>query len=561
MLKTTKMILDELKDYATPKAKLARMVKQGIYFPVRKGLYETRKNISHHLLAASIYGPSYVSFEYALAYHNMIPEAVYAVTSATFEKKKRKMYETMFGRFLFQDVPSAAFPWGLDVVWEDDYYCFRIAGPEKALCDKLYIMPPVYTIKDMWDMVVEDLRIDEDDLLNLDTKLVDFLAPRYGSTNVKKLNSLLKRMHRRHGKGGITVNPEIKNVLEKYNPENLTEQKNTTKEIIQEIVLCGLSRTNFFDHAAFYGSTALRIFHGLNRFSEDLDFSLESPQPNFSLSDYLPILEKEVRAFGFNMDIQQKNKSKESNIQSAFLKGNIKEYLLLFYPCENNGLAVDFNDAIKIKLKIDVMPPAYASFEQKYRLSPCPYNVRLYDMPSLFAGKIHAILCRGWRSRVEGRDLYDYIFYLTKETPVNLRHLRERLIQSGFISKDDECSINTIKELLRERFRAIDFAQAQKDVTSFLNKQSTLNYWNADFFDQVTESLVACNVPVAAKDEPSYAAVKMVRKLIQDGHTDRFDVMMILADSIPDEEHGLIVAKEAIEKAMEDPDVRKGLSS
>lgn len=288
------------------------------------------------------------------------------------------------------------------------------------------------------------------------------------------------------------MNVALEQMLKNYYVENLYDKKNVMKEIMQEIVLCGLSRAGFFKKAAFYGGTALRIFYGLDRFSEDLDFSLETANTTFDLTSYFPVLEKEIRAFGLNVTIVEKEKTKESNIRSAFLKGNTKEHLLLFYPDEQVFDSVAKNEVVKIKFEIDVNPPAYATFEHKYRLLPVPYEVNMYDMPSLFAGKIHAVICRAWQNRVKGRDLYDYVFYLSRCATVNQRHLRERLIQSGYIASDCECSIEEIKRMLSERFDSIDFSQAKQDVEPFIHDTSSLNIWNADFFRQITDSLTVC---------------------------------------------------------------------
>ncbi len=238
----------------------------------------------------------------------------------------------------------------------------------------------------------------------------------------------------------------IEQMLKSYRVENIYDRKNAMKEIMQEIVLCGLSRAGFFKKAAFYGGTALRIFYGLDRFSEDLDFSLETTDLEFDLASYFPVLEREVKAFGLNVEIQKKEKTKESTIRSAFLKGNTKEHPLLFYADEKAAGSVAKNEAVKIKFEVDVNPPAFATFEHKYRLLPVPYEIRLYDMPSLFAGKIHAVICRAWQSRIKGRDLYDYIFYLSRGAAVNQKYLRERLIDSGYISSDADCSLAEIKK-------------------------------------------------------------------------------------------------------------------
>ena len=285
------------------------------------------------------------------------------------------------------------------------------------------------------------------------------------------------------------MNTVIEEMLKSYQVDNIYDRKNAMKEIMQEIVLCGLSRAGFFKEAAFYGGTALRIFYGLDRFSEDLDFSLEQINLDFDLCSYFPVLEKEVKAFGLNVEIQEKEKTKDSNIRSAFLKGNTKEHLLLFYADERVVGSVAKNEVVKIKFEVDTNPPAFATYEHKYRLLPVPYEIRLYDMPSLFAGKIHAVICRGWQSRIKGRDLYDYIFYLSKAVTVNQRHLRARLIDSGYISENQECTLEEIKTMLKNRFDSIDFLQARKDVEPFIRDTSILDIWSSEFFKQITEGL------------------------------------------------------------------------
>ena len=285
------------------------------------------------------------------------------------------------------------------------------------------------------------------------------------------------------------MNTVIEEMLKSYQVDNIYDRKNAMKEIMQEIVLCGLSRAGFFKEAAFYGGTALRIFYGLDRFSEDLDFSLEQINLDFDLCSYFPVLEKEVKTFGLNVEIQEKEKTKDSNIRSAFLKGNTKEHLLLFYADERLVGTVDKNEVVKIKFEVDTNPPAFATYEHKYRLLPVPYEIRLYDMPSLFAGKIHAVICRGWQSRIKGRDLYDYIFYLSKAVTVNQKHLRARLIDSGYISENQECTLEEIKTMLKNRFDSIDFLQARKDVEPFIRDTSVLDIWSSEIFKQITEGL------------------------------------------------------------------------
>ena len=287
------------------------------------------------------------------------------------------------------------------------------------------------------------------------------------------------------------MNSIIEQMLRQHETETLTDIKNGIKEVVQEIVLCGLSRAGFFKEAAFYGGTALRIFHGVDRFSEDLDFSLMAPNPGFDLPRYLPALERELAAYGFNFKVEDRAKAIDSDIRSAFLKGNTREHMLVFYADERLARSFSGNDTIKIKFEVDTTPPAFATFERKYRLLPIPYEVNLYDMPSLFAGKLHAVICRAWKSRVKGRDLYDYVFYLSQGTPVNLRHLSARLVDSGFDGAREDMMMEEIKDILHRRFESIDYTQARQDVLPFIKNPSAVEIWSKDFFIAITDNLSA----------------------------------------------------------------------
>lgn len=285
------------------------------------------------------------------------------------------------------------------------------------------------------------------------------------------------------------MNTLVEQMIQTYKAHTVYDQKNAMKEVMQEIVLCELSRAGFFSKAAFYGGTALRIFYGLDRFSEDLDFSLMRAEDDFEIQSYFPALEKAVRAYGLNVMIDDKQKSSDSNIQSAFLKANTKEHLLMFYSADKEFTGVSNTELTKIKFEIDVNPPEYATFERKYRLQPVPYEVNLYDASSLFAGKLHAVIGRAWKTRVKGRDLYDYVFYLSKGISFNRKHLRARLLQSGHIKEDTKFELSDIQNMLRDRFDSIDYKQAKGDVIPFIRDTGVLDIWSADFFKQITDGL------------------------------------------------------------------------
>jgi predicted nucleotidyltransferase component of viral defense system len=285
------------------------------------------------------------------------------------------------------------------------------------------------------------------------------------------------------------MNNIIKQMLENYDIKNNNDEINALKEIIQELVLSGLSRGGFFNEAAFYGGTALRIFYNLDRFSEDLDFALISPNKDFDLSKYFGYIENELKAYGLNMEIKIKQKSIDSSISSAFLKGDTQELILKFFPNEINHEYDHILKNIKIKFEVDINPPSGATYEEQYKLLPSPHQIKLYSKESLFAGKIHAILCRNWKSRTKGRDLYDYIFFLSTKTSVNLELIKNKLIESKYIAANSVFDINILKDLLIKKFNEIDYNEAKEDIIPFIKNVESLNIWSKDFFVSITKNL------------------------------------------------------------------------
>ena len=192
MIKTTAMLMDELKEYVNPTAKIRRLVDRGELFPVVRGLYETDGNIPGYYLAPIIYGPSYLSFEFALAYYSLIPEVVYTFTSATFEKKKAKQYTISYGTFTYRDVPSEAYPAGI-VLHSENGYGFQMASPEKAICDQLYKISPQRNRDDLERLLFEDLRIDKQEFFRLNMSDLLVIAGCYHTQNHKLLQAYLGR--------------------------------------------------------------------------------------------------------------------------------------------------------------------------------------------------------------------------------------------------------------------------------------------------------------------------------------------------------------------------------
>lgn len=285
------------------------------------------------------------------------------------------------------------------------------------------------------------------------------------------------------------MNPILEQMLKSHEIYSSQSRTNSIKEVVQEVVLYGLSRAGFFKSCAFYGGTALRIFHGLDRFSEDLDFSLKTSDTSFDFNSYFTQLEKELKTFGLKFSVETKVKAKDSVVKSAFVRGNTLEHLVLFTMNDVSEGIIGPKDLIKIKFEVDTNPPENASFEVKYQLLPVPYEITLYDLPSLFAGKVHAVLARSWKNRVKGRDLYDFIFYISRGVPLNVKHLEARLKQTKHLDFDKTLTLDETRLLLIERFKQIDYAQAKLDVIPFIKNRGGLDVWSASFFCEITKNL------------------------------------------------------------------------
>lgn len=277
----------------------------------------------------------------------------------------------------------------------------------------------------------------------------------------------------------------IERMLAKYEAKSLDDTVRALREIIQEIALLGLWRARFFEHAAFYGGTALRILHGIDRFSEDLDFSLLAPAADFSLERYSAALEEEVRAFGFTVRVEQVNKSVESAVQSAFLKADTRNELLVIEAADRIARNIPPGQVMKIKIEVDTDPPPGFVTTTRYLLQPIPFAVRCYTLPSLFAGKMHALLFRKWKNRVKGRDWYDLIWYAANHPQLNLQHLEQRMRQTGHWSGNMPLTRVEFDQMFMDTIERLDVDQARRDVAPFIKDQQTMDIWSRDFFKDV----------------------------------------------------------------------------
>ena len=279
----------------------------------------------------------------------------------------------------------------------------------------------------------------------------------------------------------------IKDWLAEYNPKNKDEAQSALREIMQEVALAGLYRGGFFEKAAFYGGTALRIFHGLDRFSEDLDFSLLQPDPDFSLDKYLDAIQTEFQALGMQVSIKEKKKAKDTHVDSAFLKSEtIWRELILDGIIPQSGLGQQAS--IKIKIEVDTVPPVGFETEEKLLLRPFSFYVKCFTLPDLFAGKMHALLFRKWKENVKGRDWYDFEWYVKKGVPMKLEHFIERAQGSGDL-QDEKLTEQQFRKLLTNRINSVDMKNVKADALRFIPDSARLEIWSKTYFTDLAEHL------------------------------------------------------------------------
>ena len=279
----------------------------------------------------------------------------------------------------------------------------------------------------------------------------------------------------------------IKEWIDTYEPANEEEALSALREIMQEIALAGLSRTDFFKKAAFYGGTALRIFYGLNRYSEDLDFSLLAVENKFSLAPYFQSIQSEFNSMGMQVSLRTKSKIHKTPIESAFLKSEtLWKELVLEDVVEQLGIRSNKN--IKIKIEVDRNPPLNFRTEEKLLLRPFSFYVKCFDLPSLLAGKMHALLFRKWKNRVKGRDWFDMEWYIRKGVSLNLEHFLERAQESGDWEKPT-ISKEEFLDLLREKIKTTSIDKVKADVRPFIRNMEQLEIWSPQYFLDLVELL------------------------------------------------------------------------
>ena len=261
------------------------------------------------------------------------------------------------------------------------------------------------------------------------------------------------------------------NMLSRYDLTTEQHKRNAIFEVNQQMILAGLYAGGFFESAAFYGGTCLRIFHGLQRFSEDMDFSLLAQDDAFDFTKYFPAIIDAFAMVGREVEIKKKDKKNFGKVESAFLKDNTDVYDVTFQT----------EKSIKIKIEVDACPPLNFKTEQKLLLQPHSFMTRCFTLPGLFVGKMHALVYRAWKNRVKGRDWYDFEWYVRHNVPLDFTHLAERCKQFN----NEDITLELFKEKLIERLSTADIKQVKEDVLPFMRNPKELDIWSNDYFVQL----------------------------------------------------------------------------
>ena len=243
------------------------------------------------------------------------------------------------------------------------------------------------------------------------------------------------------------MNEIIKTMIQKYSPKSPMEYDRALREVLQEIALVGLWRGKFFEHAAFYGGTALRILYGLDRFSEDLDFTLLNPNPHFAWEHYTQSVVDELNAYGFDVELLEKKKSFDSAIKSAFLKANTVESLLKIGVLESDLKGTHPETLLRIKVEIDTDPVPGFTVHNQFVKDPIPVSISAVVEADLFACKLHAALYRAWKHRVKGRDWYDLVWFIRRDTPLNLTYLTKCMQNNKELEPNEVLTPNRLADI------------------------------------------------------------------------------------------------------------------
>lgn len=269
----------------------------------------------------------------------------------------------------------------------------------------------------------------------------------------------------------------IRQRLLDYNCKTDIEEQHAIREITQEVALAALGRGDFFKHAVFHGGTCLRIFYGLNRFSEDMDFMLRDGGPGFQLKDHIKHLADELAAYGYDIEITDRSMA-DAAVKKAFLKDNSIGRVIDLRHADKTGPAAK----IRIKLEVDNNPPSGGGYELKYLDFPFVSGVTVQNRPSLFAGKIHALLCREY---IKGRDWYDFIWYTGRRTGINYNFLTSAINQLGpWKGRDITVDNMWLLNELERKIVSMNWKQAAEDVRRFVRaeEQPSLDLWSKDLF-------------------------------------------------------------------------------
>jgi predicted nucleotidyltransferase component of viral defense system len=460
---------------ALAKGELIR-IRRGVYILAEK--YRQVK-FSRFLVANQTVPGSYISFESALSYHGWIPERVAVVMSVIYRGRSRS-FDTPLGKFQYVFLPLNEFTFLNGVCRQTkNGQAFFIANPLRALADYVYDRKIEYT---SIDFLLEGLRIETENLKTLTTNDFNAVLPVFRAKRVQSFLQHLQTQIIVTKKTRKMANNIISDRLKKYSPTTVEEEEDALKEILQEIILNGLSHANFFAEAIFHGGTCLRVVHNMQRFSEDLDFLLKQVNPDFKWQPYQQAILDICRQYGISPEIKDKSKA-GTFVQKMFVKdnsiGKLIELSFKHHPYKK----------FTIKLEIDINPPVGSTTEIKFLDFPIDFPIEIQDISSNFASKSHALLCRTY---VKGRDWYDFLWYVRKEVIPNFDLLSNAINQQGaWAEQQIAITLTWYINALETKIKNVDWEMAKKDVSPFLSitENKSLALWSTDFFLAKLEKL------------------------------------------------------------------------
>lgn len=497
-----KQLLAKFGDDPHPRARICRELRENRLLRICEGWYIDEEPITSLVVANIVLAPSYISFAYALFEYDLIPEGVFHPSAAICNN--RKFNKTLSSKNFtcnYTSIPERVFHCGLELHREPFGQKYLIASREKAVCDQLYVSYPSYSVERLESLLFDNLRFERIDFFNLDLRYMANLAPMYGNLNGYYLQKYLaKYITDVYCLPDSEINYFKNMLVEKTASRMEIEVEHKVRQNIQKIVLLALSKTDFFEHASFYGASALSLFYGLRRYSTNLDFELLHSDDADSMEKLLPSYADEIRntfiQHGLNAEVELETRTiwrrsylNMSSVRQVTIKVK-KRLAYAHFEAESELVRrTHWNANLQTAILVETIPNDYIVSVIKTHEKDPRFTIRVHDLPTLCAGKLAALLFRIPAEAPNGRDLFDYLFLLKNCSKLNSSYLRNEIFipDIGHYKSADEITKEAVYHMLQYKLFTIVYHEAKKDAEQYVHDPDVVSCWDRGYFSNISK--------------------------------------------------------------------------